>query len=332
MFSFDVTIAGEINLDLVLYGLEKELPVEREVLATGFEVTLGSSSAILAHNLASLGISTGFVTRVGHDEFGQLALRRLAESGVDISKVVEATNATKTGVTILLHHGGERRILTYPGTMFEMSRADLDIEYLASARHFHLSSLFLHRALQADLPGLFRELKARGLTLSLDTNDDPEDKWNGVLPQLLPYIDLLLPNKDELFRITRRSNLDDALTELSSTVPVIAVKCGSEGAVVQSGKHRIRVPGVPVRPVDTIGAGDSFNAGFLAAWLSGCTLEESARAGNITGALSTLQPGGTEAFRDNKRRDDFLRQHGFPAIQSRVAANHPLIPHHPETV
>jgi sugar/nucleoside kinase (ribokinase family) len=153
-----------------------------------------------------------------------------------------------------------------------------------------------------------------------------------VLPQLLPYIDLLLPNKDELFRITRRSNLDDALTELSSTVPVIAVKCGSEGAVVQSGKHRIRVPGVPVRPVDTIGAGDSFNAGFLAAWLSGCTLEESARAGNITGALSTLQPGGTEAFRDNKRRDDFLRQHGFPAIQSRVAANHPLIPHHPETV
>jgi sugar/nucleoside kinase (ribokinase family) len=331
MFSFDVTIAGEINLDLVLYGLEKELPVERELLATGFEVTLGSSSAILAHNLASLGVSTGFITRVGRDEFGQLALHRLAESGADISKVAEAANATKTGVTILLHHGRERRILTYPGTMFEMTRADLDIEYLASARHFHLSSLFLHRALQTDLPALFRELKSRGLTLSLDTNDDPEDKWDGVLPQLLPLIDLLLPNKDELYRITRRNNLDDALTELSSTVPLIAVKCGSEGAVVQSGKQRIRVPGVSVQPVDTIGAGDSFNAGFLAAWLSGCTLEESARAGNITGALSTLQPGGTEAFRDGKRRDDFLRQHSFPAIQSRVAAN-PLIPHQPETV
>ncbi|MBT9330108.1 carbohydrate kinase family protein [Paracidobacterium acidisoli] len=331
MFSFDVTIAGEINLDLVLYGLEKEIPVERELLATGFEVTLGSSSAILAHNLASLGMATGFITRVGRDELGQLALDRLAESGADVSKVVKATNETKTGVTILLAHGRERHILTYPGTMFEMTRADLDIEYLASARHFHLSSLFLLPALQADLPELFRELKSRGLTLSLDTNDDPEDKWNGVLPQLLPYIDLLLPNKDELCRMTRRSNLDEALAEISSVVPIVAVKRGSEGAVVQSGKDRIEVPGITVQPVDTIGAGDSFNAGFLAAWLSGCSLEESARAGNITGAFSTVQSGGTEAFRDHKKRDEFLRQHRFPAVQSR-AAKRSSISNHPEAV
>src|SRR5262249_27087898 len=105
MAFFDITIAGEINLDLVLYGLEKEIPVEREVLASGFELTLGSSSAILAHNLASLGISTGFITRVGKDELGQLALHRLAESGANLSKVVEAGNGTGTGVTILLHHG-----------------------------------------------------------------------------------------------------------------------------------------------------------------------------------------------------------------------------------
>jgi sugar/nucleoside kinase (ribokinase family) len=319
MFSFDVTIAGEINLDLVLYGLQREIPTEREVLATDFEVTLGSSSAILAHNLATLGIATGFITRIGRDEFGQLALNRLAESGVDLSKVVRANNATKTGVTILLHHGDERRILTYPGTMFEMSRADLDIEYLASARHFHLSSLFLHRALQPDLPDLFRELKAHGLTLSLDTNDDPEDRWNGVLAQLLPYVDILLPNKDELCRIARRENLDEALAEISSIVPVIAVKCGSEGAVVQNGAHRTQVPGVAVRPVDTIGAGDSFNAGFLAAWLSGCSPEESARAGNVTGAFSTQRPGGTEAFRLRTEREQFLLQHQFPVIRSRVA-------------
>jgi sugar/nucleoside kinase (ribokinase family) len=326
MVSFDITIAGEINLDLVLYGLPESIPVERELLASGFEVTLGSSSAILAHNLATLGVTTGFITRVGQDEFGQLALHRLAESGVDLSKVVVASDNTKTGVTILLHHGDRRRILTYPGTMFEMSRADLDIEYLASARHFHLSSLFLHRALQPDLPALFRELKSRGLTISLDTNDDPEDKWNGVLPELLPYVDILLPNRDELCRITRRSNLEDALAELSSIVPTIAVKCGSEGALVQTGRSRVLVPGVPVSAVDTIGAGDSFNAGFLAAWLSGCSPEQSARAGNISGALSTQAPGGTEAFRLREQRDKFLQQHHFPAIRSRVAhtaANRP---------
>jgi len=313
---FDVTIAGEINLDLVLYGLPSEIPLDRELLATGLEVTLGSSSAILAHNLASLGIATGFITRAGRDELGQIALRRLRESGVDLSRVVTAENETKTGVTVLLHHGQQRRILTYPGTMSEMSRADLDMEYLASGRHFHLSSLFLHRALQADLPDIFCELKSRGLTLSLDTNDDPEDKWAGVLPQLLPYIDVLLPNKDELCRMTRRGNLEDALDELSSDVPVIAVKCGSEGSVVQNGGHRMRVPGLAVQPVDTIGAGDSFNAGFLAAWLSGCSLEECARAGNITGAFSTLRPGGTEAFRMCNEREAFLRLHHFPIVRS----------------
>ena len=107
MQDLDITIAGEINLDLILYGLPREIPVEREVLATGFEATLGSSSAILAHNLAALGIATGFVTRVGRDELGEIALKRLAESGVDISRVIHATGPTLTGITILLHHGHE---------------------------------------------------------------------------------------------------------------------------------------------------------------------------------------------------------------------------------
>lgn len=317
MSLFDITIAGEINLDLVLYGLPAEIPVERELLATGFEATLGSSSAILAHNLAALGMATGFITRVGRDEFGKMALGRLAAIGVDLSKVVEAQNQTKTGATILIHHGKERRILTYPGTMFEMSRADLNIDYLAAAPHFHLSSLFLHRGLQPDLTELFRVLKSRGLTLSLDTNDDPEDKWNGVLPQLLPQIDILLPNEHELRRIARRSTVDEALAALSSIVPAIVVKCGSEGAIVQTGSNRTHVPGLTVSPVDTIGAGDSFNAGFLTAWLSGCSLEESARAGNIAGAFSTQHPGGTEAFRQRAELTEFLRRHKFPTIRSR---------------
>ncbi len=318
MPSFDIAIAGEINLDLILYGLPVEIPTEREMLASGFEVTLGSSSAIVAHNLASLGVATGFITRVGRDDLGRLALDRLAESGVDISRVVATEGETKTGVTVLLHHGDERHILTYPGTMFEMTRADLDLEYLASARHFHLSSLFLHRGLQADLPDLFRELKRRGLTLSLDTNDDPEGKWDGVLPKLLPYVDILLPNRDELLRMTGKNSMNEALAELSSVVPVIAVKCGNEGAVVQNRDKRIAVPGVRVQPVDTIGAGDSFDAGFLAAWLSGYSLEECARAGNITGAYSTLRPGGTEAFRLREERESFLKEHRFPAIRLRI--------------
>ncbi len=308
---FDVTMAGEINLDLILYGLPEDLPAERELLASGFEMTLGGSSSIVAHNLAALGAKVGFSTRVGRDELGRIALERLAESGADLACVTYAADSN-TGVTVLLHHGGTRRILTFPGTMSGMTRADLDLDYLASARHFHLSSLFLQPALGPSLPAMFRDLKRAGLTLSLDTNDDPEDRWGGVLDELLGLVDLLLPNEDEVCRIARRGNVEEALAVLSDRVPCIAVKCGSQGALVQTGGTLSRIPPVPVTPVDTIGAGDSFDAGFLYAFLQGLDPLQCAAAGNITGALSTLRPGGTEAFRDAELRNSFLLEHRFP--------------------
>jgi sugar/nucleoside kinase (ribokinase family) len=309
--SFDIAIAGEINLDLILYGLPQTMEVERELLASGFQATLGSSSAILAHNLAVLGTKVGFITRVGPDDFGRIALQRLQQSGADVSRVVRDHDCP-TGVTVLLHHGRERHILTFPGTISAMTVRDLDLDYLKSARHFHLSSLFLQRGLSPDLPELFRELKSSGLTLSLDTNDDPDDNWGGVLDELLGIIDILLPNETEACRMARSNSLDDALADLSSRVPCIAVKCGPRGSLVQMREKRIVAPPVPVSPVDTIGAGDSFNAGFLFAWLRGLPPEICAMAGNITGALSTLRPGGTEAYRDQALVQDFLGEHGFP--------------------
>jgi sugar/nucleoside kinase (ribokinase family) len=308
---FDVTIAGEINLDLILYGLPERMPVERELLASGFKATLGSSSAIVAHNLASLGLKVGFVTRVGSDELGKLALERLAESGVDLSEVQAGVGSSGTGVTVLLPHGKERHILTYLGTMAEMAAEDLPMEYLASSRHFHLSSLYLQRALQPGLADLLRKLKQTGMSISLDTNDDPDDEWGGVLDEILDLVDVLLPSENELIRMAGASTLERALETVGRRVPLIVVKCGSSGALVQDGSARQRVPGLSVVPVDTIGAGDSFNAGFLSAYLRGSSPIEAARVGNITGALSTLAPGGTEAFRDTKLKQSFLSQNGI---------------------
>lgn len=318
MAQLDIAIAGEVNLDLILYGLGSDLPLDREILASDFEMTLGSSSAILAHNLAILGTRVGFITRTGTDEMGDLAMKSLSESGADLSRCTRGSAGSKTGVTILLAHDGPRHILTYPGVMFEMTVEHLDIDYLASARHFHLSSLFLQKGLHAGLPGLLLELKRRGLTISLDTNDDPEDQWSGILPKLLPLVDILLPNSDELCRIAHRDTLEASLDALSQIVPLIAVKCGSRGAVVQQGDRRSFIEPVSVQPIDTIGAGDSFNAGFLSAWINGVSPEQAAFAGNITGALSTQKPGGIEAFRNAGLRSAFLQAHGFTS----------LIPHH----
>lgn len=304
---FDVTIAGEINLDLILYGLPVVLPTERELLANGFSMTLGSSSAIVAHNLAALGVSVGFVTRLGDDPLGTIALDRLAERGIDLSRVKRISGGTSTGVTILLTHGAKRHILTYPGTMFEMEAADLDLRYLASARHFHLSSLFLHRALQPDLPGILRKLKAEGLSLSLDTNDDPENRWGAPLDELLGIVDIFLPNEDEACRITGKSDAESAIESLAKRVPLVAVKCGKRGSLVAQAGRRWQVPAQLVTPVDTIGAGDSFDAGFLAAYLRGEAPDACADFGNRTAALSTLRQGGTESFRDPAFMREFLR-------------------------
>jgi len=305
---FDITLAGETNLDLILYGLPEQMPVERELLGSDFRVTLGGSSSILAHNLATLGVRTGFVSDVGDDDMGQIALARLSESGADVSQVSRIKGAA-TGVTVLLPHGSRRHILTYPGVMTELTVERLNLSYLEDSRHFHLSSLFIQTGMHAGLPELFDTLKSAGLTISMDTNDDPSGRWDGVLDQLLDRIDVLLPNEEEIIRIARVDTLEAALELLSKRIPLIVVKCGKRGAVIQEGQRREWVAPLLVEPVDTIGAGDSFNAGFLSSYLKGENPRRATVVGNITGALSTLRAGGIEAFRDEVLRRQFLREH-----------------------
>src|ERR1035441_9343477 len=296
MSNLDIAIAGEINLDLILYGLPEQMPTERELLASGFTITLGSSSAILAHNLAALGSRVGFVTKAGKDSFGELAMERLRAGGVDLARVV---HGAKSGVTFILPHGIQRHILTYPGTISELRFEDLDLDYLASARHFHMSSLFLQRELLPDVPELFRRMKSAGLTTSLDTNDDPDDRWDGVLEEVLRHVDIVLPNEHEAMKMSRADNLETARAPC-------AQKAAAGGAVAVGEGRRFTAPAVPVTVIDPIGAGDSFDAGFLHQFLRGEDLTTCLDFGNLCGAFSTTDCGGTEAFRDAARMQEFL--------------------------
>jgi sugar/nucleoside kinase (ribokinase family) len=303
---FDVTVVGELNLDLILYGLPPELEPERELMADGLALTLGSSSAIFAHNLAALGSKVGFISRIGVDPLGEIALARLAAGGVDISQVRKVPGPTSTGLTVILPRTGCRNILTYPGTMLEMCFEDLNLEYLATAKHFHLSSFFLHRALRPRIPELFRLMKQRGLSTSLDTNDDPEDRWGEDLFEVLKLVDVFLPNEREARKIARTDDLNEAVAMLREHVPVLAVKLGAEGAMACDRSAAVRCPAREVEAVDPVGAGDSFDAGFIHAYLRGADLAECLRLGNAAGAFSTTRPGGTEAFRDRTRVAQFF--------------------------
>jgi len=308
---FDVTIAGELNLDLILYGLPEQLPPERELLADGMMLTLGSSSAIVAHNLAALGSRVGFQSRIGDDPLGQIALDRLREGGVDVSLVRRVPGSTTTGLTVILHHEQWRNILTYPGTIAELTWGDLDLNYLADSRHFHFSSYYLQRALMPRVTELFQRLKSKGLTISLDTNDDPEDRWQSGLQEVLSYVDVLLPNEREACKIAGTENAEAAIAKLATLVPLVVIKRGRRGSLAQRGKERVVSQSKEVVPVDTVGAGDSFDAGFLHEYVRGSDLPTCLASGNLAGAFSTTRPGGTEAFRDAAHRQEFFRQRGI---------------------
>jgi sugar/nucleoside kinase (ribokinase family) len=302
---FDVAVAGELNLDLILYGLPEELPLERELLADRLAVTLGGSSAIVCHNLASLGCRVAFISKIGRDPLGQIALERLAESGVDITRMRRAEHGD-TGLSVILQRNAGRTILTHLGTIAELSYEDLDLDYLTSARHFHLSSFFLQSALQPRVSELFGKLKAAGMSISLDTNDDPDDRWQGGLWDVLKLADVFLPNEREATRITGCEDVETALERLAEVVPLVVVKMGAQGAIAQRGNERFKADPVKVETVDPIGAGDSFDAGFLSQYLRGADLQTCLAWGNRAGAFSTTRTGGTEAFRDRAWREEWF--------------------------
>jgi sugar/nucleoside kinase (ribokinase family) len=304
---FDVTIAGELNLDLILYGLPEQLPPERELLADRMLLTLGSSSAIVAHNLAALGSRVGFQSRIGDDPLGQIALQRLKESGVDVSLVRRVSGST-TGLTVILHHEAWRNILTYSGTIAELTWDDLNLDYLADSRHVHLSSYYLQRGLQPRVGELFQTMKSKGLTVSLDTNDDPAGRWEGGLGEVLRHVDVFLPNEREACQAAGTDDLETAISKLSEWVPLVVVKLGRKGALAQRGQERLVTRPQQVAVVDPVGAGDSFDAGFLHEYVRGADLAKCLASGNLAGALSTTRPGGTEAFRDSAHRSRFFEE------------------------
>ena len=240
--------------------------------------------------------------------FGDIALERLSASGVHVEEVIRHSGS-QTGLTVILQHGNWRNILTYPGTIFDLKPEHINFSYISGSRHFHLSSFYLQRGLRPHVADIFRQLKQHGFTISLDPNDDPEDEWKNDIEEVLRYVDIFLPNAREAKKIAGTENIDDAVSKLASMVPMVVVKLGAQGAMAQRGGERFVSPAARVEIVDPVGAGDSFDAGFLHQYLHGGDLQSCLNAGNVTAALSTTRAGGTEAFRDSEYRERFLQSH-----------------------
>ena len=293
MPDLDLLVVGDANPDLVLSGDVAPAFGQAERLVE-HDLVLGGSGAIAACAAVRLGVSTAFVGVVGDDAFGRFTLDALSELSVDTSGCrVDAERPT--GITVILSREGDRAILTSPGTIADLRRADVPADLLASARHVHVSSYFLQKGLRDDLPGLFEEVRARGGSTSVDPNGDPTGTWDGGLLELLPLVDVFLPNGAEARAIAREDDLEDAARALAERGPTVAVKDGVSGGLVAEGDVTIRAAAAPVEVVDAIGAGDAFDAGFLAGRLLGESLERCLRLAVACGTLSTRGRGGTAA-------------------------------------
>ena len=296
-YKFDVLAIGELNVDLIMNNIEGTPEIGKEKLAGSMTLTLGSSTAIFAANLSSLGSKVGFLGKIGNDSFGDLVKESLSEKGIDISLVI-AEDGLTTGATVVLAVGEDRANVTYPGAMDYLTINDISDESLLQAKHIHFSSFFIQPGIRKDVHSLFKRAKELGLTTSLDTQWDPSEKWDFDYKSILPWVDLFLPNETEILFLTGTKKTEDAIKKLMPYGKNIIIKQGNKGALLRSEKGEMyEMPSyLNTKVVDTIGAGDSFNAGFIHMFVKGEPVQKCLDFGNLTGAISTTAPGGTGAF------------------------------------
>lgn len=307
---FDVLVVGELNVDLILFGMVQPPELGKEILADRMTLTMGSSSAIFAVNLAALGAKVAFAGRLGDDAFGRLVLESLQKGGVDTRNII-VDPSTPTGITAVLGWGGDRSMVTYKGAMDDLKEADITGEMLTGARHLHVSSFYLQDGLRPGCASLFKRAHDAGLSTSFDTQWDPQETWQGV-HEVLEHTDIFLPNDAEALAITKTEKIEDALAALHRSGRTVVVKAGEKGAWMRNADAKdFRVEQLLVNLVDAVGAGDTFDAGFVHARLKGYDDKSALAFANAVAAHSVTAAGGTAALADRGATKQWLKQQGF---------------------
>jgi sugar/nucleoside kinase (ribokinase family) len=290
----DVVIIGELNVDLIFSGCSRMPVFGTEMTVGGCAMTLGSASAICAVGLARLGRRVAFVGKVGADRWGDYCVQVLQSASVD-TQWIQRDSDVQTGVTVALVGPHDRALITYPGATESLSAADLPDTIGRGRCHLHVSSFFLQSSMRKSWREVFERVRQAGWSVSLDPGCDPAGVWAGDLRELLPLVHVLLPNELELTSIAGIQNVEDALRALQTDRTMVVAKIGAAGSIALEGGRVLRVAPPSVAGIDTTGAGDSFNAGFLDAWLDGQPLRDCMRSGVACGSLSTRGIGGTTA-------------------------------------
>ncbi|MFC5468517.1 carbohydrate kinase family protein [Cohnella suwonensis] len=313
---FDAVVIGDANIDLVVPGQSQVPEPGQEVLVDNIAMHVGGGAALFAISLAKLGTRVAFNGVLGDDSHGRYIRDRFAEYGID-TRMVRTSREHNTGISIAFNPGSDRSFITYWGSNMELRFDNLDIGQISQGAHVHLTGYKGKRNHDPYL-NLVKTLKDNGVTLSCDVGWDDSGEWDRGVFELMPYVDVFLMNETECFHYTGMENVEESLKYMSDYGGHVVVKLGKNGAIAVKNGILYRVPGYSVEAVDTTGAGDSFNAGYLFGFLSGKNVETSMRYGNACGALSVSAYGGstnTPTFEQLERFIDGHRQMNQP-VQS----------------
>lgn len=298
--ALNLLVVGELCVDLIVL-LDGDVRFgQHEQLVTSTTLTMGSSSAITACGAARLGVPTALVAVRGDDVFGRFLGEELSRRGVVEAGRVDATTPTGSS-THLSRPDGDRAILTAMGSIGAVTAADVTDELLDGSAHLHVGSYFLQESLWADAAALFARARARGLSTSLDGNFDPAEQWDRGILAVLAEVDVFFGNEQEVAGITGIADPDAAIGHLLGIMPdgaTVVFKRGADGAsaVTRAGSLSARPPASTI--VDTVGAGDSLAAGYLAARLRGDAPDRQLAYAVACGTASTRAAGGTAAQAD----------------------------------
>ncbi|MBQ8159776.1 MAG: carbohydrate kinase family protein [Clostridia bacterium] len=303
---WDIYTMGDLNVDLIVPGVTRLPPPGTEQMIDGMETHVGGGAALFSMGCATLGMQVAFQGIVGNDLYGTYLLGKMEKAGVDLS-CLRRTDERNTGISISFTDEKDRCFVTDWGTNHLVSIRELQMDQAKKARHLHLTG-YHGKDHDAWLDVLTRAHGA-GLSVSLDTGWDPEERWSDGLFELLPMTDILLMNETECLHYTGAKTAEDGAAILSGVAGMAVIKLGKRGAMVCKKGQILHAPGFPMRAVDTTGAGDSFNAGFVSYYLGGHPLQECLRAGNACGGLSVTRRGGHAGFPDRVLLETFLSSH-----------------------
>ncbi len=298
-------VVGDLNVDIVLNELKDYPELGKEIIAKNHFLDIGGSGGIFSAVLSGLGINTYIISKVGDDFLGKFLIDKLKSYGVNINKLIIEDNK-ETGITINLSYRSDKYQISSLNLVSSLNTDEVIFKNIKYIGHVHFTSYYMMNNLKKDYVKLIGDIKKNypGITFSLDTNDDPEDRWGDEIHKILNSADIFLANKKEALKISKETDTKNALNKLSREVKTVVIKLGSEGYIARDGDNYHSGDSLSINFKDSTGAGDNFDAGFIYGYINDLSIDESLKIANICGAKSAEYLGGV----GNKKKFLELRE------------------------